>query len=739
MMSQDTNFQMMESRSGTNTMLNRIRQYLGFAFLLLPFCNAMADNALEAIRYVTGSGGDVTVVMQLKEPLADDPVVFSTDKPARIALDLNNTSNKLKTRKIDIGTGATRRAIAVESGGKTRVVVELFDKVPYDVKVEGNTVQLHVGNQGTTQSAVLAAQQSEKKESAQVSNIDFRRGKENEGKVILSFTDLNATVDVNETPEGVELLVANTRLPESLQQRLDVMDFATPVKYVDATQEGEMSRIRVEAERPFEYMAYQTSDEFVLQVKKPAPKEEENSLARLERKEYTGDKVNLNFHDLSVRTVLQTLADFTGLNIVVGDSVEGNITLRLIAVPWDQALDIILDAKNLDKRINGNVIWVAPAEEIAAREQQMLKASQDKEQLEPLVTDYIQVNYAKARELAEIINKTSENSKEQSILSERGSITVDERTNTMLVTDIYSRIEKVRDVVKLLDRPVEQVMIESRIVIASSDFKKELGARFGVNGSTIDRHGNILTAGGSASSNDRLVNTIALGRENNPGASGLPSLTANPLRGGPLAAPPLSERLNVNLPTANPTGSFAFTLLAADYLLDLELSAMQEEGKGEVISSPRVITANQKPARISQGQEVAYLEATSSGAASVRFKEIALELNVTPLITPDDRIVLDLDVKKDNIASFIAGPFNSQVPVIDTRRVTTQVLVNNGETVVLGGVYESSRLDGLDKVPVLGDLPGVGNLFKHRLKSNEKKELLIFVTPTILKTNLQTN
>ena len=718
-------------------MLKMITRYTGLA-LLLSATTAMADNALQTIRYVTGSGGDVTVVLELAEPLADDPVVFSTDKPARIALDLNNTRNRLKTRKVDIGTGATRRALAVESGGKTRVVVELFDMVPYEVKSQGRQVLLHVGNQGSTQDAVLAAG---KKASSgkQVENIDFRRGKGDEAKLILALSDPGVTVDIQERAEGLELWVSNTQLPEALQQRMDVMDFATPVHYVDAAQDGDMSRIRLEIERPFEYMAYQTAGEFVLQVKRPAPEEESDSLVSLEKKEYTGDKVNLNFHDLSVRTVLQTLADFTGLNIVVGDSVEGNITLRLIAVPWDQALDIILDAKNLDKRINGNVIWVAPAEEIAAREQQMLKANQEKEQLEPLVTDYIQVNYAKARDLASIIYKTGEGGGEQAILSERGSITVDERTNTLLVTDVFPRIEKVRNVVKLLDRPVEQVMIESRIVIASSDFRKELGVRFGVTGSRADERGNIISTGGSSQALDRMNNTTLLNRSSRPDSAGLPNLAPDAIYGNPIYGPPLDERLNVNLPVANSAGSFAFSILAADYLLDLELSAMQEEGRGEVISSPRVITANQRPARISQGQEVAYLEATASGAASVKFKEIALELNVTPLITPDDRIVLDLDVKKDNIAGYIAGPFNSQVPVIDTRRVTTQVLVNNGETVVLGGVYESAELDGTTKVPVLGDLPGVGNLFKNRLRSSEKKELLIFVTPTILKTNLQVN
>ncbi len=732
------NVHTMEARSGTKTMLKRMRRYLGCVLLLLPFCNVMAENALEGISYVTGSGGDVTVVLQLKEPLADDPVVFSTDKPARIALDLNNTRNRLKTRKVDIGTGATRRALAVESGGKTRVVVELFKKVPYQVDVDGRTVRLHVGNRGEAQRAVVAAAATDD-EGTRVRNIDFRRGDGDEGKVIIEFTDPNATVDVTETPEGVELMLSNTRVPQDLQLRMDVMDFATPVRYVDASQEGDAGRIRVEVERPFEYMAYQTSGEFVLQVKRPEPESEPNQLLSMEEKEYTGDRVSFNFHDMSVRTVLQTLANFTGLNIVVGDSVEGNITLRLIAVPWDQALDIILDAKNLDKRINGNVIWVAPAEEIAAREQQILKATQEKEQLEPLVTDYIQVNYAKARDLADIIYKTSEDGNEQAILSERGSITVDERTNTLLVTDVYARIERVRKVVNLLDRPVEQVMIESRIVVATSDFRKELGVRFGVTGSKRDSRGNILSAGGTSLGLDRMNNAVMQGRTANPGGSGLPSLVPSPTVGGNIASAPLDERLNVNLPVSNPAGSFAFSILAADYLLDLELSAMQEEGRGEVISSPRVITANQQPARISQGQEVAYLEATSSGAASVRFKEIALELNVTPLITPDDRIVLDLDVKKDNIAGYVAGPFNSQVPVIDTRRVTTQVLVNNGETVVLGGIYESATLNGTDKVPLLGDLPGVGNLFKYRLRSNEKQELLIFVTPTILKTNLQVN
>lgn len=725
-----------KSRFGMKDMLSKkIQQVVVLAIFCMPLSSAWAQNVLKSMNYVTGTGGNVSIVMEM-ESEAESPVVFSTDSPARIALDLSNTSSALKERKVEIGSGATKRAIAVEAGGRTRVVVELYRQAPYELSVSGKTITLLVGSSKSVNDSIVYDSESSSSTAKRLENIDFRRGKEGEGRVILSFSEPDASVDVEENTDGFTLLIPDVDLASELEQRLDVMDFVTPVKMIDSFSKGNSVKIEVQAERPFEYLAYQTALEFVLEVKVPEIKEEEITLLNVEEKTYSGEKVSLNFPDLPIRTVLQILADFSGLNIVVGDSVEGNITLRLIQVPWDQALDIIIDSKSLDKRVNGNVIWIAPAEEIAAREQQQLKATQEKEQLEALVTDYIQINYAKAVDLAVIIEKTGGGDSDQAILSERGSITVDERTNTMLVTDVLSRIEKVRNVVDLLDVPVKQVMIESRIVIASSDFKKELGARFGVTGTHADDQGNLISTGGSLDALDRMTNTALRNRLSGAyGGNGLPNFDPELIIGAPLSGPPLNERLNVNLPVASPAGAFSFSVLAADYLLDLELSALEAEGRGEVVSSPRVITANQKEARISQGQEIAYLEASASGAAVVKFKEVALELNVVPLITPDDRIVLDLDVKKDNVASFIPGPFNSLVPIIDTRRVLTQVLVNNGETVVLGGVYESSSLESKTKVPVLGDLPAVGNLFKNTLKDEEKDELLIFVTPTILDSN----
>lgn len=707
------------------------------AFLILPMAG-QAANVLKGLTYSTGAGGQVEMVLEMEQD-ADDPLVFSTHNPARIALDLVDTSNALNERSIDIKSGATNRVTAVEAGGRTRVVIDLYRPETHNVSVDGKYIRLTIGemvslasNEAMMSDPVI---QNALANDSELTLIDFRRGKEGQGKVVLQFSDDGANVSVKERPDSLHLTIPGVMMPESLQQRLDVTDFATPVSLVDSLMDGSKAIIKVSVDSDFEYLAYQTGSEFVLEVSKPVVEEEEKTLLSIEDKLYEGNKVNLSFHDIEVRTVLQILADFSGLNIVVGDSVEGSITLRLIQVPWDQALDIILDSKSLDMRQNGNVIWVAPAEEIAAREQQMLQALAEKQALEPLKTDYIQVNYAKATELAAIITETSGVEKENSMLSGRGSITVDERTNTLLVTDVVENINKIRNVVALLDRPVKQVQIESRIVIASIDFRKELGARFGVAGTYADSKGNIINTGGNLEALDRMVNTITTRREFG-GQDGLPTFVSNQGRGEPLQSPPLNERLNVNLPLQSSAGAFSWSLLAADYLLDLELSALEQEGKGEVVSTPRVITANQQEARISQGQEIAYLEASASGAASVKFKEVALELNVTPLITPDDRIVMDLNVKKDNVSAYVPGPFNSVVPVVDTRRVQTQVLVNNGQTVVLGGVYESTFGDDLTKVPLLGDMPVVGNLFKRRLKRDDKDELLIFVTPTILQQNV---
>ncbi len=432
-------------------------------------------------------------------------------------------------------------------------------------------------------------------------------------------------------------------------------------------------------------------------------------------KEYSGERLTLNFQDIETRAVLQLLADVSGRNIVVSDSVQGNVTLRLQSVPWDQALDIVLATKGLDKRQNGNVLIVAPSEEIAAREKSDLEARKEIKELEPMTSEFLQVNYAKASDLAELIKGKGQNK----LLSDRGSVGLDERTNTLLVQDTSERLADIRRLVTALDIPVRQVLIESRIVVVRDDFSRDLGVRWGVT-AVDDRNNGLISVTGSAAGNDTIVNS-AIGNIN---TSGTPF---------PVTVPKLDDRFNVNLPVANPAGKLAVALLDDNFMVDLELSALQAEGRGEVISSPRVITANQKEAFIKQGVEIPYQEASSSGATTTQFKEAVLSLTVTPQITPDDRIIMDLKVTKDSVGEVITNERGGQVPSIDTRSVETQVLVNNGQTVVLGGIYETENNEDYRKVPFLGDIPIVGYLFRSTTRVSNKSELLIFVTPKILK------
>jgi len=519
---------------------------------------------------------------------------------------------------------------------------------------------------------------------------------------------------------------------------IDVIDVATPVAYVDARQSGQAVNIEVYPVGEFVHSAYQTGNEYVLEVTRFEAPEEDTSGSFDEEQEYLGNLVSFTFQDIPVRSALQLIADASQLNIVVADNVTGSVTLRLQDVPWDQALDIILESKQLDQRRNGDVIWIAPAEDIAAREQQKLEAAREKEELEPLRTIYIQVNYAKAGELADLLmGSAGEGSAgENSLLSERGSVTFDERTNTLLVSDIPDRLVVIENLVETLDRSVEQVQIESRIVVATDRFGDELGVRFGVTGSHEDRHGNIISTGGSANATDRLNNAALARRQISRSGSGLPTFTPGDELDDPIAGAPLGERLNVNLPTARTNaGRWAFSILAADYLLDLELSALEVEDRGEVISTPRVITANQTQAVIKQGVDIPYEQATSSGATSIEFREAVLALTVTPLITPDERIDLTLRVDQDAIGEEVSTSLGGSIPSIDTRSIETRVLVDNGQTIVLGGIYEQVRRQTRNKVPVLGDIPGVGNLFRNRIIEDNKGELLIFVTPTIIKEN----
>lgn len=717
--------------------------------------SAHAENVLEKITYNSLPGGKVELTLKLAGPV-NEPQVFTTDTPPRIALDLADTRSGLTQRNVDVNIGSTSAVSAVEAAGRTRVVIDLVRPSSYETKIDGNTLLVTVGNGITGSAASTAAGHSDPTKAVaaggvEISNVDFRRGKNGEGRIIVTFSGEGATTDVKRDGDKMTLDLYNAKLPANLAQRLDVLDFATPVQIIETRARGNGARMEISAKGPFEQLAYQSGNEYVLEV---APKraDAEKKKDKNAPPEYTGARVTFNFQDIPTRSVLQLIADVSDLNIVVADTVQGNVTLRLINVPWDQALDLVLQAKGLDKRRRDNVIWVAPQKEIADREQAIEDARIALEQRVELQSAYIPVSYGKAKDIASLISKPQENSattggaggsggagvsSSRGFLSSRGSVTFDERTNTLLVNDTPEKIREVRDLVLTLDRPVQQVLIESRIVVASDSFARELGVRFGISGGYEDRHGNVVTTSGTAAGTDQMTNAVLNNRFN--GGRGLPAAVPGILPTG-VAAPSLNNRLGVNMPVTSPAGSFGLAILGADYLLDLELSAAQTENKGEVISSPRVITANQQEAVIKQGQEIGYVTFTGAGGtsqATVQFKDAVLELKVTPTITNDERVFLALAVKKDNIADLIANPGGGFVPQIDKREINTSVLVDDGQTVVLGGVYEVERRNDLKKVPFLGDIPAVGALFRNKNREVNKAELLIFVTPRILNESLK--
>jgi type IV pilus assembly protein PilQ len=543
-----------------------------------------------------------------------------------------------------------------------------------------------------------------------VTNIDFRRGEQGEGRVEISLSKPDVEIDISQQGTNVRVALANAEIPEALQHRLDVIDFATPVHIVDALSEGDGALVLIEAAGTYDYLAYQADDKLVLDFK---PITEDDAEKRRKAKfPYSGEKLSLNFQDIEVRSVLQLIADFTNLNLVASDTVDGRITLRLQNVPWDQALDLILKTKGLDKRQVGNVLMVAPADEIANRERLELENNRQVAELAPLQTEFIQVNYAKAANVSGLL------SAEQGLLSSRGSVTVDERTNTLLVQDTAAKLDAVRTALGYLDIPIRQVIIEARIVIASTDLEKNLGIKWG-GGTSYSRGDTQFSAGGSQSTLSDL---------NPTGSARLNELTGRTINfpGG----------LVVDMGVANPSSSFALGLLTDEGLLDLELSALESDGKSEVVSQPKLVTADGQKARIESGVEIPYQEASSSGATSVSFKDAVLALEVTPQITPDDRIIMDLKVNKDAVGQFFEGAGGALIPAIDTNEIETQVLVENGETIVLGGVYEVETVDRVSKTPFLGDLPYVGKLFKRTTKAEDKTELLIFITPRLVKDTL---
>ena len=702
------------------------RMVYACCFVVLMALTFVAGNAraaddeaapqLEDIQFSSLPGNRVQVDLVMTAPI-NEPRSFTTDNPARIALDFPNTTSNLSKKTFAIGVGVVRRVAAVQGKNRTRVVVDLVKMVPYQTRVEGKHFFITVeGSEVAAASAPLAATAEKMPAAAaapsyRIDAVDFRRGVNGEGRILVTLSDASIPVNIHEEGDKIVVDFAGTDVPKELQRRLDVVDFATPVTMVDTFAVGKDTRMVISAKGNYEHLAYQAERQFTVEVK-PVTKTAQEAQKR-EASTYTGEKLSLNFQDIEVRSALQIIADFTGLNMVVSDSVKGSISLRLKDVPWDQALDIILKTKGLGMRKMGNVMLVAPSAELAAREKDELESQKKISELEPTHSELIQINYAKAADFANFIR-----SKESSLLSERGTVTVDERTNSLLVQDTSSRLAEIRKMVHQLDIPVRQVLIESRIVIANDDFSRDLGVRFGV--TNVQKNGNngVISVTGSGVGNDTIVNSAL----SNISSTGQPF---------PVTMPTLDNRLNVSLPVVNPAGRIGLAILGRDSLVDLELSALQAEGRGEVISNPRVITANQKEALIKQGVEIPYQEASSSGATSVSFKEAVLSLKVTPHITPDDRVIMDLNVTKDSVGQVFAG-----VPSINKREVNTQVLVENGETVVLGGIYEQTRSHEVDKVPLLGDLPFMGALFRQTRQVNDKVELLIFVTPKILKESL---
>ncbi len=684
----------------------------------LPSQPARAEDGpkLESIDVQPLPGQQMQLTMRLSGP-APQPLSFTIDNPARISFDLPNTTLALPSRRIDVHSSGLDSILAAEAKDRARLVLNLDRLVPYETRVDGNNIVVMLGaaNQAvaaTSSAAPVVTSRTASAGQRTIRSIDFRRSADGAGRVLVRLTDPHTHINLRQV--GNQIVVDfDADLPKNLARRYDASDFGTPISSFDATRVGTGTRIAINASGDYEQLAYQTDDQYVVEVQP----QRKTAATPDEKPQYTGERLTLNFQEIETRAVLQLLADASGQNIVVSDSVNGNVTLRLQNVPWDQALDIVLRTKGLDKRKQDNVIIVAPQEELASREKADLAARKDMQELAPLRSEYLQVNYAKAADMAALIK--SQNS---TLLSGRGTVSVDERTNTLLLQDTADRLADIRRLVATLDIPVRQVLIEARIVIVNNDFQRQLGARLGF--TTAQANGNgVWTTTGNAAGTDTVIGS-ALANQASTGQS------------FPVQVPTgtnAANRYNVNLPVASPAGSFALGFLGSNYILDLELSAAQAESRAEVISSPRVVTANQKEATIEQGTEIPYQQSASSGATTISFKKAVLSLKATPQITPDNRIILDLDVRNDSIGTITVQSGGVNVPSIDTKEIVTQVLVNDGQTIVLGGVLVTTHRDDQTKVPLLGDIPVLGNLFKTTSKRNDKDELLIFITPKIVR------
>jgi len=694
---------------------------LAGAFGMLAGAPALAADqpALQAIDVQPLAGQQLQLTMRLSAP-APQPLSFTIDNPARISLDLPNTTLALPSRRIDVHASGLDTILAAETKDRTRLVLNLDKLVPYDTRVEGNNIVVLLGATGAVGAAAAPAVASTPNSSNAVTGssgpgvrelraIDFRRSADGAGRVIVKLSDPHTHINLHQVGNQIVVDFGDAGVPANLVRRYDATDYGTPVNSFDVSRVGTGARIAISANGDYEQLAYQSDDQYVVEV---APRHKALN-APEDKPVYTGERLTLNFQDIETRAVLQLLADASGQNIVVSDSVSGNVTLRLQNVPWDQALDIVLRTKGLDKRRQDNVIIVAPQAELAAREKAELAAKKDVQELAPLRSEYLQVNYAKASDMAALV-KTQTNS----LLSQRGSVAVDERTNTLLLQDTADRIADIRRLVATLDIPVRQVQIEARIVLVNNDFERDLGARFGFTSVNQNGQTGLVTTSGTAAGTDQIVSSALTNLQGNGGTSIYPVT----LPTGSNAV----NRYNVNLPVSSPAGSLALGILGNNFLVDLELSA-------NIIATPRVITANQKEAVIEQGQEIPYQQSASSGATTIQFKKAVLSLKVTPQITPDNRIILDLDVRDDAVGTIVVASGGVNVPSINTREISTQVLVNDGQTVVLGGILSTTDREDDTKVPYLGDIPVLGHLFKNTVHQEFKDELMIFITPKIVR------
>ncbi|MEE2891939.1 MAG: type IV pilus secretin PilQ [Pseudomonadota bacterium] len=677
----------------------------GAATLLIAITASLVEAAvIEDIRFAS-LPNDVTEIRLDFDGPAPEPAGYTIDQPARIAIDLMNATSALDSKYHTLGTGNTRSVTVVEAADRTRMIINLTELVGYETTVNGDSLIVRVGASvagGSARSLAAASRPAERLIAAasEVTEIDFRRGDQGEGQVIIRLTNPKAPLDVRGEGSDIRVEIGGTTVPEALRRRLDVTDFATPVELIDTIEESGRAVITIRPTGEYEYLAYQADEVVTVNIRPINPDapgvERADNVFR-----YKGEKLSLNFQDIEVRSVLQLIADFTDLNLVASDTVSGRITLRLQNVPWDQALDIILRNKGLDKRRAGNVLMVAPAAEIAAREKQELDNRRQIQELAPLRTEFIQVLYADAQQLVNLFQTAGEGG-EAGLLSERGSVIVDERTNSIIISETADKIVEFRRLLQQLDIPVRQVLIEARIVNANANFSETLGIRWG--GAATRQTGGSFVSIASTVDDSQAIRTGA--------ANGETAILETPV---------------VDLAAPSGTTNFTVGLTGRDYLLDLELSALATEGNGEIVARPKVITADQQTATIESGTQIPFQEATSAGATSTSFQDAVLSLEVTPQITPDNRIIMDLQVNQDEVGQIFNG-----VPSIDTNAVSTQVLVDNGQTIVLGGIFRNTSNRSVDKTPFLGDLPYVGRLFRRTIENQDKRELLIFITPRII-------